>query len=273
MKIRILSDTHLETYNGKYDEKHKVQNPTFEKLVAKIESKMPRPCKKEVLVLPGDLGMVVEDGKFNPLFERFLKYLKTKWRYIIIVPGNTEYHGITSFETFNITNKMLKDKCKELGIIFLQKGVVMIDDYFFVGCTLWEYISSKDWKMLKDADKEIFMDKDVYRSEYVDNLEWLHSILTELHKQNKKAVVITHYPPNADLKNPKYTVKVDGVKKVVNHIDKFLLTHNDTIKVWICGHIHDTSFMEKVKVPIYINPVGESFEKDTKKFGSGLIKF
>ena len=46
LKVRVLSDTHLETYNGKYDEVHKKQNPSFEQLIKLIQKRIPQNDKK-----------------------------------------------------------------------------------------------------------------------------------------------------------------------------------------------------------------------------------
>jgi Icc-related predicted phosphoesterase len=105
-----------------------------------------------------------------------------------------------------------------------------------------------------------------YREEYVDNLTWLNEILIELNKQNQKAIVITHYPPMTDVMNPKY--KLDN--EYVSHLDVFLNEHHETIKLWICGHVHDKHLMEKSKVKIYINSVGESHEHGNK-LESGVV--
>jgi predicted phosphohydrolase len=254
-KIRILSDTHFESYK------------TFDEVISKINKTIPNNDKHEVLVLPGDLGHVLNENlEFNVEYEKFLKYVKTRWEIVILVPGNTEYHGIRSFESIIETDLALKKKCKELGIIYLQKGVVKIDKYFFVGCTLWSFITRKEWNDIKDEDKDIFMDMEVYRRMYIEDLEWLNSILHVLKHSNEKAVVVTHYPPLTQAKNPSFML--DGAK--VNHIDMFMNMYKDVVKMWICGHIHDKSALKSTKIPVYINSFGESDENHAH-FKSGLV--
>lgn len=260
LRIRILSDIHLELYDVK----------SYDKLISLIEVKV-KPntiTKDEILVLPGDLGYVIVNEKFNPLMEKFLKYCKSRWSIVLMVPGNTEYHGVLSFETFVSSEEMMIKKCKEFGIIYLNKGVCKIDDTFIVGTTLWSYITMKEWKGLKEQDREIFMNVDIYRRMYIDHLEWLHEILLELKNQGQKAIVITHYPPETEMKNP--TFKSEKFLKV-NHVEKFMEIHRDTIKGWICGHVHNLEAIKDLKygVPIYINPLGED-EKEKINFGDGL---
>jgi len=269
MKIRILSDTHVEAYNGEYSEKWHYQHPEFDKIIEKINSHIHHVCEDEILVLPGDLGIVMDMQKnFNPYYEKLLYYFKSRWNYIIIVPGNTEYHGMPSLESTVATESVLEKKCKEMDIIYLQKGVVKIDEYFFVGCTLYQYITNKEWKQLKETDKEIFMHPIMYKAWYVDHLEWLNNILNGLEERGDKAIVITHYPPETKAKSPRYKVN----KESVTHIDKFVDMHKDTIKLWICGHVHDKHYMNKRGVPVYVNSYGEPWEKDALKPENGLIE-
>ena len=274
MKIRILSDTHLESYTGDYDSKHHTVNPSLEKLIHKLNDTIKDVSKNEILVLPGDLGMATDStGAFNPDYEKLLHYFKSRWENVIIVPGNTEYQGITQFESLIITEDVLEAKCKEMGIIYLQKGVVKVGEYYFVGCTLWNYINREEWKNMKPEDKEIFAKMVIYRAQYVDHLEWLNNILTVLKNQDKKAVVITHYPPVTEVKNPSYDwTAPDGTKHKSDHIQHFLWNHRDTIKAWICGHVHDKHFIENSKVPIYINSLGESWEKDNLELISSCVE-
>lgn len=246
MKVRVLSDTHLETYITS-------EGCDIEKVISRINDLVHQVDPEEVLILPGDLGMVVSmEENFNCYYEKLLHYFKSRWNYIIIVPGNTEYHGMVSGETLPFTENMLEKKCKEMGIIYLQKGVVKIDDLFFVGCTLWTYPTQKEWKEIHKTDKKIFKEMVNYRMLHVEHLEWLNDILQELENQNEKAVVISHYPPESHNKNPK-------IKKM-NHVDAFVDKHSKVIKMWICGHIHDKHHLEKSGVPVYVNSMGESGE-------------
>jgi predicted phosphohydrolase len=270
IKFRIISDLHLELYN----------DANYDSLIKFVENKIKvhSITKDEVLVLPGDLGyaVVMKNGKeiFNPLMERFLKYCKSKWSIVLMVPGNTEYHGILSFETFISSENMMVNKCKELGIIYLNKGVCKIDDCFIVGCTLWSYITSKEWKGLKKQDQEIFMDVDIYRRMYIDHLEWLHEILLELKNQGQKAIVITHYPLETEMKNPSFKIETESGKFLkVDHVQKFLNIHKGVIKGWICGHVHSFESLKNLNYgfPIHINPVGENNEEKVN-FGSGIVR-
>jgi predicted phosphohydrolase len=259
MKLRILSDTHIEGYNGDYS-----------RVIAKINCIFGDIGSDEILVLPGDLGFVTdEEGNINPDYEKFLRFAKTKWTHVILVPGNTEYHGMTSPESLKITEEILKSKCKELGIHYLQKDIMKIDDTYVLGCTLWKFSSQKEWKELPREDREIFEQNEAYKMMYVDNLEWLYKTLEKIKEEGGKALVITHYPPVTSYKGLKFKWEKDGIVHYSDHIQHFMWMFKDTIKAWVCGHVHDKSFMEIAHVPVYLNSMGEADEN--YKLGEGLV--
>ena len=257
MKLRILSDTHL---NGNYNQ-----------VISKINCAFGAICPNEILVLPGDLGEVCDDnGVFNIELEKFLRFVKAKWNHVILVPGNTEYHGILNYESLEKTEEILKKKCEELNIHYLQKGIVKVDDTYVIGCTLWKYTTMKEWQKLPFEDREIFEVNENYKLQYVDHLEWINKVLNEIKEINGKAVVITHYPPITTYKGLMFKwIEDDGEIHKSTHIEHFIWCHRETIKAWVCGHIHDKSYMEIATIPVYLNSMGE--QDENYKLQKGLI--
>jgi len=259
MKLRILSDTHLEDYGN------------YNTIISKINCAFGVISSDEILVLPGDLGIVCDiNGGFNIEFEKFLRFLRAKWRHIILVPGNTEYHGISDASSLEYTEQLLKKKCEELDINYLQKGVMKIDDTYVIGCTLWKYTSMKEWKKLPKTDREIFGVNENYKMQYVEHLEWINGMLNDIKTEKGKVIIITHYPPVTTYRGLMFQWEDDkGVKHSSTHIEHFIWCHRDIIKAWICGHIHDKSYMEVAGVPVYLNSMGE--ENENYKLENGLI--
>jgi predicted phosphohydrolase len=260
MKLRILSDTHIDPYEKNYSVVISRINCTFGDI-----------SRDEILILPGDLGYVTDDkGVITNEYDNFLRFVKTKWRHVILVPGNTEYHGITDSSSLKVTEEVLKKKCEELGIHYLQKDIMKIDDVYVLGCTLWKFTNPKEWKELPFEDREIFTKNEFYRLQYVDHLEWLNEQLMEISKLGKEAIVITHYPPMTNYKEIQFKwVDEQGIIHYSDHISHFIWEYRKTIKAWICGHVHDNTFREIAKVPIYINAMGEMNE--SYKLADGLI--
>ena len=106
---------------------------------------------------------------------------------------------------------------------------------------------------------------------YVDNLEWLNKTLDGLSAADAKVIVVTHYPPVTTARYPRFKWEdMEGVSHFSNHIEHFCWEHRNTISAWICGHIHDKDMITVGKVPVYLNPMGES--EDSIKLNDGVIK-
>lgn len=220
MQVRILKDAQTDKHSG-----------NLEFLMNKLKDEVSGyDTKNEILVVPGDIGPVVDSqGYVVENVVTFLKFLKEHWNNIIMIAGNNEYHGIEDPISLEVTDKALNKICKEVGITFLQKGMTKIGDYYVLGCTLWRYISRKEWKELDPCDRKIFVNMNFYRLAYADHLEWLNESLEYVRSQGGKAIVITHYPPECSVKYPLFSVD----RSNCNHIEKFIKHHQDCIKIWI----------------------------------------
>jgi hypothetical protein len=117
LRVQLLSDLHLDG------------NPGFRAQAAP---------GADVLVLAGDVGSHVPGswllkegdfglGAFSP------KRPGALWRTVIYVPGNHEYDTLP----YAATRERLRTLCDELGIVWLDRAVQVIDGVRFVGCTLW----------------------------------------------------------------------------------------------------------------------------------------
>ena len=115
MNIQLLSDLHLESH------------PDF----------VPRPAPgADVLVLAGDIGSyqqgsklagALDDGDFG--LSRF-----SGWPVpVLFVPGNHEYDLLD----FDATHARLRATCERLGIMWLEREVLVLGGVRFVGTTLW----------------------------------------------------------------------------------------------------------------------------------------
>ena len=117
MKIQLLSDLHLEAH------------PHF----------VPEPAPgADVLVLAGDIGSYQEGGqlgdedfglaRFSPL---------PQWGAwptpVLFVPGNHEYDA----QDWDEAHQRLRRTCDKLGIAWLERETLVLNQVRFVGTTLW----------------------------------------------------------------------------------------------------------------------------------------
>ena len=269
MKFRILSDIHSDYYQGIYFEKTDTRQPTVDKLIEKLNAMYPVIEDDEVLILSGDLGIVMTPQKqISETYVSILKYLRSKWKSIIMIPGNHEYYYA---KNINIVDAILRKLCEELDIYFLQKDIFEFKGYTFVGCVLWSDLSYNDWIKFNPKMRMLFRNYNAYKQEYRDNLSWLTTTLKNLRARDN-VVVMTHYPPIPDLIHPKMLIdpKV-RVTALTNDLSNVILKNELCPRYWICGHSHEKMQLEKFGIQFYLNPLGRHFEERDSPVSTELI--
>lgn len=241
MKIQLLSDLHLEVH------------PHF----------IPTPAPgAEVLVLAGDIGSYqagsllgaftdVSDfglSRFSPL-PQFAAWPTP----VLYVPGNHEYDGLD----FDQTHIRLRETCDRLGIIWLEREVVVLQGVRFIGTTLWSdfeaLIAPADTigEALKKRDKAFraanfylrknhslragqpILAEDV-REQSLLCQQWLRAALAE--PFSGPTVVVTHFAPSLQSADPRYGL-APGTAGFCNALDELL----PLATVWLHGHLHAPS--------------------------------
>ena len=144
-------------------------------------------------------------------FRNFLDRCSKNFPYVIYVAGNHEhYHG-----TWYGSLDHLREECSYWhNIYFLDKDVKVIDDYAFLGCTLWTDLNKGDpstmymiTNLLNDH-RLIRNDKQGYsRIRAIDTLqrhkehvEWLRETIP----QYENVIVVGHMGPTHKSIHPRY---------------------------------------------------------------------
>ena len=109
------------------------------------------PENADVLILSGDILLADEvekalgdphkiiDGKGHRFLD-FLVSCKQNYPHVVYIMGNHEhYHG-----DFATSGKILRKVCENIGIHFLDRDSVTIDDVTFIGGTLWTDMNRGD---------------------------------------------------------------------------------------------------------------------------------
>jgi len=121
MKVAITSDIHLE-FGDWYPS---------------------NPKNADVLILGGDILVATELEKKHTKGERFRNFLincKKNYKHVLYIMGNHEhYHG-----DFAVSHMVLRKECEDNDIHFLDTDSVRIDDYTFIGGTLWTDMNKED---------------------------------------------------------------------------------------------------------------------------------
>ena len=238
MNIQLLSDLHLET------------QPQFAASPA---------AGADVLVLAGDIGSYQRGSRladadfglarFSPL-PRYAGWPTP----VLFVPGNHEYDGLD----FDAAHARLRATCERLGLIWLEREVVVLDGVRFVGSTLWsdfdaiaaarggsaEQRQRQREKAFRAANfylqktggtrhGEPFLAEAV-RAQALVCQAWLRRALAR--PFGGPTVVVTHFAPSLRSADPRYGL-VPGTAGFCNALDALLPLAN----LWLHGHLHAPS--------------------------------
>ncbi len=234
MRIQLVSDLHLENDPGFFLQ--------------------PVPGA-DVLVLAGDVGSYQAGSQLKePGFglERFSPLKPdSPWRTVIYVPGNHEYDALE----FDETHALLKATCERLGILWLEKEVLVIDGVRFVGTTLWtdfdalageaEPGSAREQQLRAKAFRaaNFYLSKNTCLKAGVPMLaESLRELGLECQAWLREAlatpfdgitVVVTHFAPSLRSADPRYGL-APGTAGFCNALDELL----PLAQYWLHGHLH-----------------------------------
>lgn len=236
MKIAYASDLHLE--------------------FGKLEVDLP---DADVLVLAGDICVAsdIERAYFKRVVE-FFEEITYNYKHVIYVMGNHEhYHG-----DFAKTYDLLKSTLKFDNLHILENGFVDIEDFRFIGTTLWTDLNKSDGltefhvsKNMNDYAVIVNSGRKVTFSSVVDGkkqfherdaklstsdtynahkiaLEYINQVLTK----DKKCVIVTHHAPSYASIHPSYVNDKLMTGAYMSDLSEFIL--DSEIKLWIHGHIH-----------------------------------
>jgi Icc-related predicted phosphoesterase len=227
MNIVLVSDLHLD----------------FAKSVqaqALRENLFPVP---DILVVAGDISTFAK----RDVAVEWLQTVAASYQHVIFVLGNHDYwHGNGIDEVV----RWWRQQKIASNVHFLERDVLYVADYVFVGTTLWSDVSIRERndarRIIGDYRNIPGWDPILTSKRFQKNAIWLHSTLTDLRKQeNLQVVVVTHHLPTVEGIDVRYakentnTSFFSGLldKTSINFLGAAALDHIKPI-FWCCGHTH-----------------------------------
>lgn len=275
MKIKLVSDLHLEFSDIN------IQNNGA-----------------DVLILAGDI-MVAEDLHDHPetintaeqraiadgtglgrrqqaaqRYRDFLKRCSFQFPHVIYIAGNHEfYHG-----KFYQSIEYLRNECaKHSNVHFLENDHITIDQFIFVGGTLWTDLNRGD-PITMYSIKDMMNDYKMIRNDRTGYSKITSSDTFNRHKttleffrttidsnSDKSIVVVGHHGPSFQSVHEKYRgfYQMNGAYQ--SELSGFIL-QRPQIKLWVHGHTHHPFDYMIGETRIVCNPRGyhnESYSEDT----------
>ena len=279
MNIQLLSDLHFES------------NPHF---VAR-----PTPGA-DLLVLAGDIGSyqpgslltdLLDDSDFG--LARFsplpVSQGGASWPTpVFFLPGNHEYDGLD----FDATHARLRATCQRLGLVWLEREVVLLQGIRFVGATLWTNFDALTAAQtaagtltaddqLKAREKafraaNFYLTKnhafqngqpmlaDAVREQGLLSEAWLRQALAR--PFDGLTVVVTHFAPSLLSADPRYGL-APGTAGFCNALDDLL----GQAQLWLHGHLHCASDYVKNGCRVVANPLGYARKGEQADFKPDLL--
>jgi predicted MPP superfamily phosphohydrolase len=202
-----------------------------------------------LLILGGDILCARHfktDGPLRKVYDEFLQKCADNFDRVLYVAGNHEAYGYNYEGTWNVLKEHLPSK-----IHLLENDYVKIQDWVFIGSTLWtdffggnplEMMEAgqcmSDYKVIRITPKYRKMrPEDTYRF-HNESRYYLEEKLKEL--KDDKVWVLTHHAPSYQSVHEKYRRNGIANGAFVSDLDN-LIIDNPQIKYWSHGHTH-TSF-------------------------------
>lgn len=241
MKIKVISDIHLEHYHA-----------------CQI---FPHIGEGDVMVLAGDIlcaRHLKKNGFLKDVYMRFLKDCSDNYTHVLYVLGNHEHYNFNYESTYKTIAKFLPS-----NFHLLENETVTIGNWNFLGATFWTDFRNENPLEMMDAQRMMNDYRAIritsnYRKLNPDDTLRFHKeskqyLLNQLQTLKENVFVISHHAPSYQSIAPQYKNSANGA--YCSDLDDLILNHPQ-IKYWIHGHVH-TFFDYKIgDCRVICNPVG-----------------
>lgn len=248
MKVKVVSDLHLETLE------HAIG-----------DEGLPDLGTGDILILGGDILCVRHfktQGKLHQTYLRFLKRCADNYKKVLYISGNHEAYGYNYEGTFNV----IRNICEDCNIHFLENDTLKIEDWVFIGFTLWTDFRNENALEMMEAsqcmnDYKIIRITSKYRKMTPEDTLTFHKeskkyLLNQLEQyKNDKIWVLSHHAPSHQSVHPKYRSSGIANGAFVSDLDDLILNHSQ-IKYWSHGHTHESFDYHIGNCRIICNPRG-----------------
>lgn len=251
MKLRIMSDLHLEFHDGKWEQEFDI--PAMDD------------DKDTVLVLPGDIHNAKQLAK---VYERFAPRFKA----IVGVFGNHEYYKRS---IVNAIDKVQAQIGHLDNVHLLDQTTVEIDDVVFVGATLWAgfdnlnqlamydaSLSIRDYKYIRDGSNAVPYARKlrpvVTAQLHLQHRDFMFKAIDEAKAAGKKVVGVSHHLPSELCLPEQYRVRYTGkpYRNGAYASELFEWMADSKPDLWIHGHTHESMDVMVADTRVVCNPRG-----------------
>ncbi|RLA24604.1 MAG: metallophosphoesterase [Gammaproteobacteria bacterium] len=183
----------------------------------------------DIIIAAGDIGV----------YDQAIEWLISLKKPVIYVAGNHEFYD----HEYRDTLHMLREKCANTNIHFLENNTFKYKGVRFLGCSLWTdlFIEGEqaataleqglnDFRKIHYADG--MLNPEQYTKLHHHSRAWLEKALARPFKG--KTIVVTHHTPT----HWSWNESPNAIKKLAYCNDLKSVFHNYDISAWFHGHTH-----------------------------------
>ena len=256
MKIALTSDVHLEFGDYAIDNPHGADVLILSGDICVAED------IRAVGKIPGgwdaDAHSGFERAKRGIMYQEFFQEASLWYRDVVYVMGNHEhYHGDYS-RSHEIIQDML-DRLNLRNVHFLEKSLVQINGYTFIGSTLWTDFNKADPLTLQSAEHMMrdfqavkhsvkgkstgnwrFLPMDALQ-DHRASVKYIRDTLDQRRHQglnSRRVIVVGHHAPSTLSIHDKYKHEYQMNGCYASDLSDIMLDYPE-IQLWTHGHMHD----------------------------------
>jgi predicted phosphodiesterase len=244
MKIRILSDLHLEFGNL-------------------IITRLPDD-HDTILVLAGDIHVGMKGLDFvDEMCERF--------KHVVYVLGNHEFYG--TYVQITRDNWQVVAQAKA-NLTVMDNSYIILDDVLFLGGTLWTDVNKGDWFAKQRVKKGMHEFNGTIKHFNVEDAIYEHKITKEfiLNTMCKfpdmKTVVVTHHMPHEECIMPPFAGSTLNPAFACTDMEEAFVLEPG---LWIYGHTHMPTDINYNKTRLVCNPRGYCGYEHVSEYNQELV--
>ncbi len=213
----------------------------------------------DVVILSGDI-LVARDlerpDDRGDLVHGFLRRCHERFPHVVMIMGNHEhYHG-----DFSKSADVIREAVKDYNNFHvLEKQTVEIDDYLFIGGTLWTDFNGADPLTMVSASSMMndfrgvkhsakghaggiwkFIPQDALEDHYKMR-DYIRHVIDNRRTQGERSdrvIVVGHHCPSRQSIHPRYKTEYLMNGCFGSNMDEFILDHPE-ICLWTHGHTHE----------------------------------
>jgi len=181
--------------------------------------------------------------------------LLTRWKHVIVTPGNHDYWGL------HLSDSRMHRMCDLYNLFdgkiqWLHNSHIDLDNVRIIGTTLWSNLVMKSlFSSFSDIVKIHGFTVDEFNKLHTECVNYLRQALSDV-PSGMRVIVLTHHLPCWSLVDLVYIRDRFSEAWACTDMNDLLLEYGDIIDYWVYGHSHEFRDDSFYNIRFIRNPLG-----------------